>query len=585
MKIKFLVILFCMLLILTAIPVVGIIKVEDKMFNYIQTSEFVPGEFIIKFKDKGLSSLSIKNLNQKHNLYSIEKIFSNSKAKSLENMYILKFFEDANSIKIIQDYSLCPEVEYVEPNYNVKICGFPNDPFFDTQWNLHNSGQTGGTSDADIDAPEAWDCEKGDSDIIIAVLDLGVDYNHPDLVENVWINEDEIPDNGIDDDENGYIDDIKGWDFGNKDNDIKDEYGHGTICSGVAGAVTDNGIGISSAAWNCKIMPLIVLGPHGGVTGILRGIEYAVENGARVISMSFTTTTYIKSLDDTIDYANNKGVVAVAAAGNSGENQERYPAAQDNVIAVAGTNHNDEKMNFFDEHYNEWIISNYGNWIDVAAPGVEIYSTMPTYHVSMNDDGYQQDYDYGTGSSYACPLVAGIVGLIFSKNPHLTPEEVKEIICNNVDPYISDVYIGSGRVNAIKALDCVNSPPEKPTIKGPVNGKPGDEYTFSTTTSDFENEQIFYWFDWGDGTNSGWIGPFDSGETCQEEHIWQEKNEYKIKVRSKDINDYESKWSDPVAINIPKNKKLINIKFLLRFLIISSNYGKSNFCSRVLLGC
>jgi len=428
--------------------------------------------------------------------------------------------------------------------------------------NIHNSGQTGGTEDADIDAPEAWDSETGDSDIIIAILDLGVDYTHPDLVDNLWINEDEIPDNEEDDDENGYVDDIMGWDFGNKDNDPKDEYGHGTICVGVAGAVTDNGIGIAGVGWDCKIMPLIVLGPHGGVTGILNGIEYAVDNGARVISMSFTTTTHMQVLEDTINYAASEGVISVAAAGNSGETEERYPAAQDNVIAVAGTNHNDEKMNFFDEHYEEWIISNYGDWVDVAAPAVNIYSTMPTYHVSMNDDGYQQDYDYGTGSSYACPLVAGIAGLILSKNPHLSPEEVKTIICNNVDPYISDVYIGSGRVNANKALNSVNSPPEKPSKPvGPISGKAGEEYTYSTSTTDVEGEQILFWFDWDDGTNTGWIGPFNSDETCEANHIWQEKDNYQIRVKAMDTNDYESDWSDPLHISMPKNNP-INTPFL-----------------------
>ena len=550
------------LLIVTALPAVGILNVRENKLDDIQTSEFVTGEFIVKFKDAGISSLSIDNLNEKYHVSSMEKIFRNCEDTSLENIYILNIPEDTDILSIIQDYSSCPDVEYAEPNYHVQLCGFPNDNDFDKQWNLHNSGQTGGTEDADIDAPEAWDNKTGDPDIIIAILDLGVDYTHPDLVDNLWINEDEIPDNEEDDDENGYVDDIMGWDFGNKDNDPKDEYGHGTLCTGVSGAVTDNGIGIAGVGWDCKIMPLIVLGPHGGVTGILNGIEYAVDNGARVISMSFTTTTHMQVLEDTINYAASEGVISVAAAGNSGETEERYPAAQDNVIAVAGTNHNDEKMNFFDEHYEEWIISNYGDWVDVAAPAVNIYSTMPTYHVSMNDDGYQQDYDYGTGSSYACPLVAGIAGLILSKNPHLSPEEVKTIICNNVDPYISDVYIGSGRVNANKALNSVNSPPEKPSKPvGPISGKAGEEYTYSTSTTDVEGEQILFWFDWDDGTNTGWIGPFNSGETCEANHIWQEKGNYQIRVRAMDTNDYESDWSDPLPISMPKNNP-INTPFL-----------------------
>jgi len=567
MKKKIIGMLICMILIVTAIPAVGIFNIKENKFDDIQTFEFVPGEFIVKFKDAGISSRSINNLNEKYHVFSMEKIFRNCEGSPLENIYILNIPEDIDILSISQEYSSCLDVEYAEPNYHVQLCGFPNDNDFDKQWNLHNHGQTGGTEDADIDAPEAWDSETGDSDIIIAILDLGVDYTHPDLVDNLWINEDEIPENEKDDDENGYVDDIMGWDFGNNDNDPKDEYGHGTFCTGVAGAVTDNGIGIAGVGWDCKIMPLIVLGPHGGVTGILNGIEYAVENGARIISMSFTTTTHMQVLEDTINYAASKGVISVAASGNSGETEERYPAALDNVIAVAGTNHNDEKMNFFDEHYDKWIISNYGDWIDVAAPAVNIYSTMPTYHVSMNDDGYQQDYDYGTGSSYACPLVAGIAGLILSKNPHLSPDDVKTIICDNVDPYISDVYIGSGRINANKALNSVNSPPEKPSKPvGSTTGTPGEEYTYSTSSTDCEGEQILFWFDWDDGKNSGWIGPFNSGETCEANHIWQEKGNYQIRVKAMDINNYESDWSDPLTISMPKNKKSINIPFLLRFL-------------------
>lgn len=574
MKKKLLVFLVFMQMITIAIPaVVGIINVKENNIDEIHTSKFVPGEFIVKFKDIKIPISSIDNLNYKYHVHSMKKIFRNGKDTPLENIYIIKVPEDTDILSTTQEYSSYPEVEYAEPNYHFQFCGFPNDNDFNKQWSLHNSGQTGGTEDADIDAPEAWDIETGVPDIIIAVLDLGVDYTHPDLVDNLWINEDEIPDNELDDDENGYVDDIIGWDFGFKDNDTKDEYGHGTLCTGVAGAVTDNGIGIAGMGWDCKVMPLIVLGPHGGVTGILNGIEYAVDNGARVISMSFTTTTHMQVLEDAIDYANIKGVVAIAAAGNSGESKERYPAAQDNVIAVAGTNHNDEKMNFFDEHYDEWIISNYGDWVDVAAPAVNIYSTMPTYNVSMNDDGYQQDYDYGSGSSYACPLVAGIAGLILSKNPHLSPDEVKSIICNNVDPYFSDVYIGSGRVNANKALNSVNSPPEKPSKPdGSKNGTPGEEYTYSTSTTDVEGEQIFFWFDWDDGTNTGWIGPFNSEEICEATHIWQEKGNYQIRVKAKDINDFESDWSDPLSVSMPRNKvlKLFLFQFLDRFIVTMS---------------
>ena len=567
MKTIFLDIFVCFLLLATALPVVGAVDQRRNHVDDIQSPLFVPGELIIKLRDNGIPHSSIAALNRKYKVYSMEKIFKNCEDETLETIYILSVPIDTDIVSIIEDYSSCLDVEYAEPNYRTQLCGFPNDVAFVKQWNVHNTGQTGGTIDADIDAPEAWDSETGNSDIIIAILDLGVDYTHPDLVDNLWVNEDEIPDNGEDDDENGYVDDYYGWDFGNNDNDIKDEYGHGTFCTGVAGAVTDNGIGIAGVGWNCRVMPLMVMGPHGGVTGILKGIEYAVDNGARVISMSFSSTTYMKSFEDTINYAVSKGVIPIASAGNSGETEERYPAAYEHVISVAGTDHNDEKMNFFDEHYNDWIVSNYGAWVDVAAPAVNIYSTMPTYHVTMNDDGYLQDYDYGTGSSYAAPLVAGVAGLILSKNPHLSPEEVKTIICDTVDPYISDVYIGRGRVNADKALNSVNSPPEKPSKPiGSLSGMPGETYVYSTSTTDAEGEQILFWFDWGDGTDTGCIGPYTSGETCEANHSWQEKGNFEIRVKARDINGYDSTWSDPLSISMPYNKNALSRLLSLRFL-------------------
>ena len=137
---------------------------------------------------------------------------------------------------------------------------FPDDEFFDLQWSLHNIGQTGGLEDCDIDAPEAWDIETGNPDIVIAIIDSGIDYTHPDLIDNIWHNEDEIPDNGIDDDGNGYIDDVRGWDFYDNDNDPLDENGHGTICAGIAAAVTNNDEGIAGVCWNCQIMPIKVNG-------------------------------------------------------------------------------------------------------------------------------------------------------------------------------------------------------------------------------------------------------------------------------------------------------------------------------------
>ena len=181
----------------------------------------------------------------------------------------------------------------------------PNDPDFNKQWHLHNSGQYGGTIDADIDAPEAWDIETGDSDVIIAIIDSGIDYTHPDLENNIWSNEGEIPDNRIDDDENGYIDDVIGWDWRNNDNDPLDDLGHGTMCAGIASAVGNNNIGVTGVCWNCKIMPLKIIDStislEFDIDDLASAIEYAADNGANVISISLENYVDNTNLKDAVD--------------------------------------------------------------------------------------------------------------------------------------------------------------------------------------------------------------------------------------------------------------------------------------------
>ncbi len=180
-----------------------------------------------------------------------------SAAADLSNLYVLELEQGVNVLDAVSEYSKDPDVEYAELNYIVHISAMPNDPSFSNLWGLHNTGQTGGTADADIDAPEAWDLETGNRGVVVAVIDTGVDYNHEDLAANMWTNAGETNcSDGIDDDANGYIDDCLGWDFYNNDNDPYDDHSHGTHCSGTIAAVGDNGIGIAGVNWNLKIMPL-----------------------------------------------------------------------------------------------------------------------------------------------------------------------------------------------------------------------------------------------------------------------------------------------------------------------------------------
>jgi len=430
----------------------------------------------------------------------------------------------------------------------------PNDPFFIQQWALQNMGQTGGKIDSDIDAVEAWDIEKGNSDIVIAIIDSGIDYNHPDLADNVWINEDEIPDNDVDDDQNGYVDDYMGYDFTDSDNDPYplDGNGHGTVMSGVAAAVTNNNVGIAGVAWNCKIMAVKIADDnwHADVINIAEGIRYAADNGAKVICMAFSARS--SAIREAVNYAYGKGAFLCCAAGNYGNSIKQYPAAYDNVTAVAATDHNDQQMDYTYDFNGVRVVSSYGDWVDIASPGQEVYTTSPTYHVIACDTwGQELNYDIISGTTLATPILAGVAALVFSKTPNLSPDEVKDILCGSVDPYDSEYYLGTGRVNAYKALTAPDKP-EKPT--GPTNGKTGQSYTFSSKTNDNEGEEVFFMWDWGDGNFSGWLGPYTSGEICETQYSWEQENNFNIRVKAKDENGGHSPWSDLLSVSIPKSK-------------------------------
>jgi subtilisin family serine protease len=275
----------------------------------------------------------------------------------------------------------------VEPNYRVRIAQIPNDPYFSELWGLHNTGQTGGTADADIDAREAWDIATGvpgTSDVIVGVIDSGIDYFHPDLADNMWINPGEIPGNGIDDDGNGYVDDVHGYDFFQDDGDPSDAFGHGTHCAGTIAGVGDNGIGVTGVNWRCKMMALRFLDGRGyGNTGdAVEAVNYALANGVKILSNSWGGGGYSQSMEAAIAEARDHGVLFVAASGNSGLNTDsdpHYPSSYEvsNVISVAATDHRDSLAGF----------SNYGaESVDLSAPGVNILSTVPKFRTLFSED-------------------------------------------------------------------------------------------------------------------------------------------------------------------------------------------------------
>jgi subtilisin family serine protease len=270
-----------------------------------------------------------------------------------------------------------PGVEYAQPNYVGRVSAVPDDEFFDLQWGLENTGQTvlgtAGTADDDIDAPEAWNTTTGSSDVTVAIEDTGIDYMHPDLAPNIWANAGEIPGNGVDDDSNGYIDDERGWDFVDADNDPIDEHYHGTHVAGTVGAVGDNGIGVTGVARQVSLMPVRVADEDGHTNDALEvaGFAYAAEEGADVVNASLGRVGNSPVVNDVV--ASHPGTLFVAAAGN--ETDDTDPVAHSpctvpgpNMICVAATDQNDQLASF----------SNYGaTTVDLAAPGVNVLSTVP----------------------------------------------------------------------------------------------------------------------------------------------------------------------------------------------------------------
>jgi subtilisin family serine protease len=426
------------------------------------STETVSGEIIVKFREplpeNSIASAtagdlsSLEGLNRKFGLKKSRKLFGGEKNSSLSNIYKLTFSKDIQLSDVIKEYSANPLVEYAEPNYKRHTFIVPNDPFYSQQW-AHNKTQS----------ELAWNIEKGNQSVIIAIIDTGVDWNHPDLAKNIWNNTDEIPDDNIDNDHNGYVDDVRGYDFVNTtqpvapgedgttpDNDPMDFNGHGTHVAGIAAAVTNNNIGVAGMSWFSKIMP--VRAGYEGADGrgyledtdAVLAIEYAADNNATIINMSWGGYEPSSLIKDAIDYAYNKGVILVAAAGNEDGGAKIYPAGYDNVIAVAATDTDDSRSKFSVGG------TNYGSWIDVAAPGGGLFSS------GILSTVFDDSYTYMMGTSMATPFVAGLAALIKSKNPAFTNEEVRSIIKSTTDPIqpgqIGLLYIGTGRINAYKAL-------------------------------------------------------------------------------------------------------------------------------------
>jgi len=420
--------------------------------NSIRYITCVQGEVLVKFRS-GTTDASIRSVLSRRGAVALDSLYDSREKKDL--MSKVKIREGLDVIEAVSQFRLDPAVEHVQPNFKYRFFSSPDDPLYPELWGLDNTGQEvldiTGAQDSDIDAPEAWDIATGSSDIVIAVVDSGVAYSHPDLENNIWVNPGEIADDGLDNDGNDYVDDIHGWDFFDNDNDPMDDdpAGHGTFVAGIIGAHGNNGVGTSGLNWNGSIMALKIGGSGGfGTTfAIVGAINYAAENSALVINASWGGYALDDQLlYDAIETAGDAGILFVASTGNAGSNNDEIPSYPDgfdlpNIISVAATDQNDglATTNVAGATFS----SNYGAIsVDVAAPGVNILSTTI--------DGY----GYMEGTSAAAPFVTGLAGLILSLDPDLAVDELKGLILDGVDtkPGLAGMMVTGGRVNAFNSL-------------------------------------------------------------------------------------------------------------------------------------
>ena len=408
---------------------------------------YAPGVVIVKFSSDDRSEIDA--FLNRSGVYSAERAFPIVQSpQRLSAIYKLEFSPGIDIASLVRQYENDPVVEYAQPNYLNHLCSGdtacriptaePNDLFYQDQWALQA-----------IDAPEAWKIEKGSRDVVIAIVDTGVNYNHEDLKSRIWTNEEESDGNGVDDDGNGYVDDIRGWDFADspylpsdvdhldRDNDPMDENGHGTHVAGVVAAVPDNSTGIAGVTWNCRIMALRGGGDFLEDDDLSAAIVYAADNGARVINMSWGGEDLSYIIRDAIEYAYSRGCVLVGAVGNDNRPSVIYPALHKHVIAVGATDKWDKKAYF----------SNYGPGVDIFAPGDRVFGT------TLN--GKYSDW---SGTSMATPVVCGVAALMISKRPGLTSEEVNQILRYSADEVDEPLFAGVGRVNAAEALATASSP-------------------------------------------------------------------------------------------------------------------------------
>ena len=414
----------------------------------INPAAYDTDSILVRFREEAICAGQGHDCNSPH-LPTVLEGTHPGRISSLMSGFTTVALDDTVSVfDALTAYRTDPNVLYAEPNYQIQLQQIPDDTQWTNMWGLHNTGQLGGTVDADIDAVEAWDVTTGSGNTVVAVIDTGVDYTHPDLADNMWSNLAEL--NGqpnVDDDGNGFVDDIYGYDFFNDDGNPMDDHSHGTHVAGTIGAVGNNGLGVVGVNWDIQIMAIKFLGDDGtGDLGdAIEAIDYAVANGATISNNSWGFNgAFSPALHDALLQAGNAGHIFAAAAGNGGffgigmdnDTQPFYPAGfgLDNVVSVAALDRND----------NLAIFSNYGrNSVDLGAPGVDILSTVPG-----------GGYDTFSGTSMATPHVTGVLALLQDLHPEWSYQQVIDVVLNTAEPIdaLTDLTVTGGRLNANNAV-------------------------------------------------------------------------------------------------------------------------------------
>jgi len=437
-----------------------------------QRPEYAPDEVIFKVAatdaKRGVQSLDAEKIMeerggrvaQKHGLSKTLAVFSKRRHSLLRGIHRAKVAKGVSPMEAVKQLQADADIEWAEPKYIVHVC-LPNDTYIDPNGDGVWSSGAWGQAFTDlwgmetIQADQAWASGYRGAGVVVAVIDTGVDYNHEDIADNMWVNPGEIPDDGNDNDDNGYVDDVHGYDFetygdGRRGPDPIDGHGHGTHCSGTIAAVMNNTLGVAGLAPEAKIMAVKGLSDSGWgyTTDLADCVVYAADNGADVLSNSWGGSGYSYLLQEAFRYAHSLGCVCVAAAGNDNSDvKDQYPANIDAVIAVAATDVDDEKAN----------LSNYGSLIDVGAPGVDLLSlraagTDPRssqYYVPPGDP--EAKYYRSNGTSMACPHVAGLAAVARAAHPEFSNEQIRQAIHVSADDLGDpgfDIYLGSGRINA-----------------------------------------------------------------------------------------------------------------------------------------